>query len=303
MDESPYHQGEIYVQQKLDERAPAERNGRIISHSLLAGAVKFIENSSFVIVSSQDSGDRIWTSVLSGQKGYLKVKDEKTILLNQTHICSNFRDCFWQNIERHPYVGMLFIELTTHRRYRVNGLVNEESGKVVIYVKQAYANCPKYIQRRSLTVDSKSNYEMEAIRGTTLPLELIQLIKKADTFFVGSSNGQGDMDASHRGGNKGFIEVISPSLIRIPDYEGNSMYNTLGNFTINPKAGLLFIDFEKGRSLQLTGKVEMNWPDKSLLPQEQGKGRFWTFLLEEWVLLENLKGSKWTFIDYSPFNP
>jgi hypothetical protein len=39
---------------------------------------------------------------------------------------------------------------------------------------------------------------------------------------VGSSNRTGELDASHRAGNPGFVEVLDEGNLRVPDYEGNS---------------------------------------------------------------------------------
>jgi len=46
----------------------------------------------------------------------------------------------------------------------------------------------------------------------------------------------------------GFVEILDENRLRIPVYRGNSMYNTPGNFTINPAAGLMFIDYENART-------------------------------------------------------
>ncbi len=76
--------------------------------------------------------------------------------------------------------------------------------------------------------------------------------------------------ASHRGGHPGFVHIINNRQLRIPDFTGNSMFNTLGNFVCNPYAGLIFIDFEQGRLLQLTGKAEILWDVDD--PQEEPGG-------------------------------
>jgi hypothetical protein len=54
-------------------------------------------------------------------------------------------------------------------------------------------------------------------------------------------------DISHRGGLPGFVRVQGDELT-IPDFRGNRYFNTLGNLIAEPRASLLFIDFEKGRS-------------------------------------------------------
>ena len=51
--------------------------------------------------------------------------------------------------------------------------------------------------------------------------------------------------------------------LQFPDYAGNNMFNTLGNLAIDPHAGLLFVDFELGDTLQITGEARVLWDDES----------------------------------------
>ncbi|MET3980291.1 hypothetical protein ABIB62_002893 [Mucilaginibacter sp. UYP25] len=60
---------------------------------------------------------------------------------------------------------------------------------------------------------------------------------------------------SHRGGETDFITFLDERAIRLPDYEGNSMFNMLGNFHINPIAGILIIDYSNGETVQFSGKA------------------------------------------------
>ena len=59
----------------------------------------------------------------------------------------------------------------------------------------------------------------------------------ADTFFVASAHAERGVDASHRGGLPGFVRVLGDRTLEIPDYPGNSMFNTLGNPAADPRAG------------------------------------------------------------------
>ena len=64
------------------------------------------------------------------------------------------------------------------------------------------------------------------------------------------------IDVSHRGGKPGFVRVddgVGGTVLTFPDFRGNFFFNTLGNITAHPKAGLLFVDHETGGVLQLTG--------------------------------------------------
>jgi hypothetical protein len=89
------------------------------------------------------------------------------------------------------------------------------------------------------------------------------LIEEADTFFIATAHPERGADASHRGGPPGVVEVAADGAsLRVPDYSGNSMFQTLGNLEIDPHAGLLFLDWEGGTSLQLTGRARSVWGDE-----------------------------------------
>src|SRR5205823_487645 len=99
-----------------------------------------------------------------------------------------------------------------------------------------------------------------------------QFIESADTLFLGSVHPEHGADASHRGGLPGFVQVIDDTHVSFPDYAGNNMFNTLGNIAVNPAVGLLFFDFESGRTLQLTGSASVDW-DKGRAREYRGAQR------------------------------
>jgi hypothetical protein len=97
-----------------------------------------------------------------------------------------------------------------------------------------------------------------------LPAAARDLIGKAETAFVASSTPlqdglAGSADVSHRGGKPGFVGITDDGGLVIPEYRGNRYFNTLGNLLINPRAGLLFIDFATGDLLQITGPAKIVW--------------------------------------------
>jgi uncharacterized protein len=67
------------------------------------------------------------------------------------------------------------------------------------------------------------------------------------------------VDVSHRGGKPGFVRIDDDRTLTIPDFPGNLYFNTFGNLALNPRAGLLFIDFTQGHLLYLTGRAEVIW--------------------------------------------
>jgi predicted pyridoxine 5'-phosphate oxidase superfamily flavin-nucleotide-binding protein len=162
----------------------------------------------------------------------------------------------------------------------------------------------KYIQRRHIVNrQASNNSNLDRVRvGSTLDESQQEVIRRSDTFFIGSANPKGYLDASHRGGNPGFVELVDDKTIRIPDYKGNSMFNTFGNLMLNENAGVVFWDFEQGKILQMTGKVKIYWDNPGTEQVTTGTKRFWEFTLEKWVEQKIGRNFKWEFLDYSPHN-
>ncbi|NIR49137.1 pyridoxamine 5'-phosphate oxidase [candidate division KSB1 bacterium] len=303
MTDSPYHKGEQEVQKRIGEETIAQKTGRIISDSLPAGAWKFIDKQPMVIVSSQDVKRNIWTSILVGEPGFMTAENERNVRIHLPSIVSSKLDPFWENIRQQPNIGMLFIELATRKRLRINGISTLSDLNMHVSVQQAYPNCPKYIQRREIAVTESNKRSHSRKRGTVLTTEFKNWIEHSDTLFVGSSDDQGNLDASHRGGNPGFVKIADETTLIVPDYPGNSMFNTLGNFWVNPKAGVLFVDFATGNTLQLTGKVEISWEEAGTEETTGGTMRFWKFFISKWMWMDSLKGVNWKFVNHSSFNP
>jgi predicted pyridoxine 5'-phosphate oxidase superfamily flavin-nucleotide-binding protein len=304
--QKPFHEGELQVQERAGVRAEGERNGGVITDSIIKGALRFIEQQSMVVLGSVDPDGNVWASVLAGQAGFMQATTERTITFDLSKTAANEHDPFWKNIEHHPQVGMLIIELATRRRLRVNGRI-QRSGeqRLELEVLEAYPNCPKYIQRRHITTNRIGSRVATSplIQGDALGAAQQAIITKADTLFVASAHPERGVDASHRGGNPGFVRIIDDLTLRIPDYLGNSMFNTLGNLAVNPHAGLVFVDFENGTTLQLTGRAEILWDQEDPQDETGGTKRFWELHIDRWLQIEKAHELEWSFLDYSPYNP
>jgi len=62
-----------------------------------------------------------------------------------------------------------------------------------------------------------------------------------------------------------IVRVAGSRRLAIPDYAGNNLFNTLGNIVANPRVGLLFIGFESGRTLQLSGRATVDTGQQELV--------------------------------------
>jgi len=301
-----FHEGELAIQRKAGVAVATKSFERQISNSIVRGAISFIENQAMAIISSVDLQKKIWVSVLFGDFGFVKVPDPNSLFIDLTNVYSDKSDIVYSNIENESQLGTLFIELATRRRFRINGIAQKTGDQIDLSVVESYANCPKYIQQRIIHNPTKIN-DSNAKKSTGQKFDdrISTWISSADTLFVGTQSLNGKMDASHRGGKPGFVEVISGDTIKIPDYQGNNLFNTFGNLEQNPNTGLLFIDFENNTSLQLTGRTTLLFDQKSEDDdlKTTGTGRYWVFKVSDWIITENQHQADWEFTGFSPFNP
>jgi uncharacterized protein len=89
-------------------------------------------------------------------------------------------------------------------------------------------------------------------------------IEARDMFFLATADESGRPNCSYKGGDPGFVRVVSPTEIAFPNYDGNGMYLSMGNALRNPHVGLLFLDFERQRRMRLNGTARIE-PDDPLL--------------------------------------
>ena len=160
---------------------------------------------------------------------------------------------------------------------------------------QVYSNCPKYIQARDLTTaetSTSSEDGRQVTRAATLTPSQIDLIMTADTFVIATAHPTGGADASHRGGMPGFVRVDDPTSLSFPDYAGNMMFQTLGNLAVDARAGLLFLDFARGTTLQLAGSAVVDW-DPAAAADFPGAQRVVRFAIEEVVEIDSATSLRW----------
>ncbi len=304
--EKPYHEGELAAQQRANESEAAIVNGRVFSPAIPAGALSFIAEQPMGVVGSIDSKGRVWASVLVGEPGFLSAPDNRTLILDLSEPRSASDDPLWRNVSPQSNVGLVIIEFGSRRRLRVTGRARKVSAtQYVIDVERAYPNCPKYIQRRTWrepTSDSPRGATVSS-RGRKLTAAQQTLIGGADTFFVASAHPEQGIDISHRGGRPGFVDILEDDRLLIPDFAGNSMFNTLGNFISYPYAGLAFIDFPQNCLLQLTGRADILWDAADPSNETGGTRRYWQFEIFEWIECELPYRLIWDYWDASPHNP
>jgi len=304
---SPFHRGEHEVQTRVGVRDSSEHIGQRFIRDYLPGEHKaFFTQLPFVLVGAIDADGRPWASILMGRPGFIDASDAHTLKINARQV---FGDPLAGILVKGTDLGLLGIEFETRRRNRLSGKVTEfDDQTITLEINQTFGNCPQYIQSR----DYELLPEIDAI-GQPLPTQKIkkignraqEIIRTADNFYIATHFSENEIDASqgadvsHRGGKPGFVRIENDRTLTIPDFAGNNHFNTIGNIVVNPRAGLLFIDFEGGDLLYLTGKAKIIW-DSDETRAFVGAERFIRLTLDEGVLIENAVPIRWDFHDYSP---
>lgn len=303
---SPFHKGEQEAQARAGTRERTEMIGQRAIRSYMPDQHRvFFEQIPFVVVGSVDPEGWPWVSILTGGSGFITSREPTALAINAKPVN---HDPLAASLKQGAALGVLGIELETRRRNRVNARIKQTtSAGVELEVVQSFGNCPQYIQTRDLHFihDPQVPRALQADHFEHFNDVARDFIVSTDTFFVSSyvANNMGfaaeSVDVSHRGGVPGFVKVDGDTLT-IPDFAGNNFFNTIGNFLVTPKAGLLFPDFTTGDLLSLTGTVEMLWDDHPEVRSFVGAERAWRFRLHHGVRLRDALPFRTKLQEYSP---
>jgi predicted pyridoxine 5'-phosphate oxidase superfamily flavin-nucleotide-binding protein len=269
MSASVFHEGEQQMQSCAGVRDMVETRGSALIRSFMPDQHRtFFAQLPFLIVGGLDAERQPWASVWSGPPGFAQSPDPQRLRMN---VAPRPGDPVAHHLRAGAPIGLLGIEPHTRRRNRMNGtVVAADDQGYEVAVRQSFGNCPKYIQAREATwVDPQTLPLPGPVRAerALLSSQACAMVERSDTFFIASSSlragaedqeaGDG-VDVSHRGGKPGFVRVRQEGgahVFTVPDFVGNNLFNTLGNITVKPEVGLLFIDFDTGDVLHLSGQA------------------------------------------------
>lgn len=297
---SSWHAGEREMQHRAgvdDELAPFDV--RLFRNNLSAVQQAFYARLSYAVVGTVDSSGAPWATMIEGPPGFLAAHGAFALDVTAERDASDPAN---DGLEDGDAIGLLGIDLSVRRRLRLNGhLQRRSSGGFRLGVEQSYGNCPKYIQAREASfvssVDQRAPVVAEELPALDEPARA--LIAASDTFFVASyvdrAVGERQVDVSHRGGLPGFMRVEANGVLTVPEFPGNTFYNTLGNFVLNPRAGIWCADFQTGDVLQMTGDVRLDAHSAATFVEAE---QFWQFtprrivrrrdaLRQRWMLFED----------------
>jgi len=243
---SPLHRGEQAIQSHLGVRDKLEEIGRrVIRPYMPEQHREFFAQLPWLLTGSLAADGWSHTSLFGGAPGFA-YSPEPTLLRVDATIVAD--DPLASHLHQGAQLGLPGLELPTRRRNRLNGQtgqIGQQDGRgFTLQVRQSFGNCPKYIQARDWHVRSRQPGPTE--HGSSPDRRWLELARRADTLFIASHNADpqsGGVDISHRSGAAEFLALDNDGRRWLPDYSGNLMINTLGNLLLEPRCGLLLIDF------------------------------------------------------------
>ena len=290
-----FHPGEQAMQSRAGVRERMAAQGwQVIRDAMPAQHRAFFPLLPYLPVAVRDADGWPVGTMLTGDPGFVSSPDPRHLrvdaLPDQTDPAST-------GFAAGAQAGILGIDLSTRRRNRVNGrIVARDPAGFTVAVAQSFGNCPQYIQRRAPLDSVRLQGEVQHLSAIDTVTQ--DLVRRSDTFFVASGAGEAGLDMSHRGGRAGFV-LVSGDVLTVPDFPGNRYFNTLGNFQTDPRAGLLFVDFDSGDLLQLNGHVDVEWGGAPVEAFPGARGLWRVHVTRGWRI-PNGVALRWSFRDAAP---
>jgi uncharacterized protein len=82
-------------------------------------------------------------------------------------------------------------------------------------------------------------------------------ISRAPFLVLATTDAEGNLDASPKGGSPGFVAVVDDLTLAIPDRKGNKLIFGLQNILVKPHVGLIFIIPGTDETLRVNGTAEL----------------------------------------------
>lgn len=154
------------LQRQFDTERLADRiEQRLLRTALTDEDRLFVERLDLFFLATVNARGEPSCSYKGGDPGFVRVLDAKTLVFPSYD--GNGMYLSMGNVATNGQVGMLFIDLSSPKRLRVNGTARIEPASfvsplyaeaqfvVVVSVREVFPNCPRYIHKYALVERSK----------------------------------------------------------------------------------------------------------------------------------------------------
>lgn len=279
--------------------------------------------SPLMALGTLDAEGRPWTTVWGGEPGFAHPLEPGILAARSLADARHdpvLRALFAEDEDEERLVSGLSIDLATRDRVKLAGrlvagrVVDAAGGgggggvarvQLAMLVQESLGNCPKYLNKRTI----RAHVPAPELVSDALPLprEALDLLERADLFFLSSTDGE-TMDTNHRGGPPGFVRVVSNDArggVRLvyPEYSGNRLYQTLGNLHVRPAAGICVPDLATGAVLYLTGETRVLAGADAARVLPRARLAVEVAVEAARLVRDGLPFRGGEGVDYSPYNP
>lgn len=129
----------------------------------------------------------------------------------------------------------------------------------------AFTESVKAVQERR---GSRAGYARVEARGgfeRVITGELARFVEDRDSAYLATASAAGRPYVQHRGGPKGFIQVIDEHTLGWADFRGNRQYVTTGNLAENDQAFLFLMDYDRRVRVKIWGRARVVEDDPALV--------------------------------------
>jgi len=85
----------------------------------------------------------------------------------------------------------------------------------------------------------------------------ISFIQARDSFYMATVSETGWPYLQHRGGEVGFLRVLSPTQLAFADYKGNRQLISVGNLAVTDRVMLFLMDYPQRTRLKIMGHARL----------------------------------------------
>ena len=290
-----YHSGEREAQRLAGEQDIADQREGMVLPAIPPRVYGWLGAQTLIAIATLNATGRPWAYIVPVKAGALKA-DGTGLWIDHTIPASILTD-----LKTNTRIGLLAIDLVSRQRMRINGTATAVPSGLHVAVQEAFFNCPKYITRRT-ALPSTGADAIAQNEGAALRAEHLQLLSETDVLFLATTHPDRGLDVSHRGGDPGFVQLLPDGRIRIPDYPGNSLFNSLGNLLVDNRIALAIPNLRTGTILQITGTATIQWHHEDGEDTTGGTRRVVDIMPEAWRT-DSGGPTAGATAELSPFNP
>ena len=215
-------------------------------------SIEFIEASQIVILGSCSKQNRMIPLQVSHQS--LSIRDQQYFSFPKTNASSLIFN------EVAPlYASLYFMAHGFGHGLRINGTIEETTTEAYLFkIEQVYFHCARAAARSAIWTKAS------AVDSRYLKKE--NFIEHAPFLLLKTRNQTGKTELSPRGDDAGFVKMLRPNTLLLPERPGNKIAVSLRNIIQHPEVELLFMIPSSDQTLSITGIAKII-SDQELLEQ------------------------------------